>query len=234
MATSKSSGSKSGGTKVVYDTAVVSESEDGCKHLIVDPSIDKSVYVERALEDPTILDAIIDSLCGEMRRARQFCATIVALISKEKPEVLEPSVDHLLDALHRPEAQTRWEVLDALYNMVGICADKCLPGIDGAEISLWDEESGPARLAAFKFLCAMGATAPEVSEKVWPNIDEAIQCYHGDLEFPDMLGELIAFGRSNASADVKEKLAARMKFDASNGKGALKNKATAIVEACKA
>lgn len=233
MATSRKKASGSKAQKAIAsNVTVVEETDDGCKRIIVDPSIDKSCYVEQALADPSILNAIIESLCGEMRRARQFCAMIVAEIAREKPEAIEPSVDHLIDALHRPEAQTRWEALDALHSMVAVCPDKCMPGIEGAEISLWDEDSDPARLAAFNFLCAIGATSPEVSEKVWPNIDEAIQCYHGDIEFPNMLGELIAFAHGNASANVKKELAARMKFDADNGKGVLKNKATAIVEGC--
>ncbi len=214
------------------EVSVVEVAEDGSKHIVVDPLIDKSCYVEQALSDPSILNAIIDALCGEMRRARQFCATIVAQIAKDQPEAIEPYVSKLIDALHRPEAQTRWEILEALYSLTSVCPNKCKSAIDGAESSLWDEESEPARVAAFKFLCAIGATNPRISDKVWHNIDEAIQCYHGDLEFPDMLGELISFAHGSISKKVKKELADRMRFDATNGRGVLKNKATAIVEAC--
>ena len=83
-------------------------------------------------------------------------------------------------------------------------------------------------VAAMRFLCTFGATTENRSEKVWPLIDEGIQCYHGDLEFHDMLGGVISFSAGKLSPTVKEELAARMKFDADNGKGQLKKLATQI------
>lgn len=230
--TSKTTKSKSKQGSKKGEVEVIEETDDGVKHIIVDPSIDKECYVEQALADHQVLQTIIDSLCGEARRARQFSATIVSAIAKEDPSVLEPSIDSLVDALHRPEAQTRWEILDALCYMIPLCLERSDEVQEGAEESLWDEESGPARMAAFKFLCLLGASGPETSEEVWPSLDEAIQCYHGDLEFNDMLGELVVFANGNVSDDVKEKLAHRMAFDAKNGKGVLGNKASTIVEAC--
>lgn len=239
--TAAKSGSGASGSKAAKskqkdakdEVKVIEETADGVKHIIVDSSIEKECYVEQALADHQVLQTIIDALCGEARRARQFSATIVSAIAKEKPEVLEPSVDNLVDALHRPEAETRWEILDALYYMIPSCLERSDEVEEAAEESLWDENSGPARLAAFRLLCAMGAADPKISEEVWPSIDEAIQCYHGDLEFNDMLGELILFANGNASDEVKGKLADRMAFDAKSGKGVLGNKAKTIVSACR-
>ena len=65
---------------------------------------------------------------------------------------------------------------------------------------------------------------------MWPLIDECIQCYHGDLEFQDMLIAVVDFSAGKLSSQVKEELAARMKFDAENGKGMLKKRASQIEE----
>ncbi len=65
---------------------------------------------------------------------------------------------------------------------------------------------------------------------MWSLIDEGIQCYHGDLEFLDMLVGVIEFSAGKLAPSVKEELAARMKFDAENGKGQLKKRATQIEE----
>ena len=57
-----------------------------------------------------------------------------------------------------------------------------------------------------------------------------IQCYHGDLEFNDMLTALIDFSNGKLSNDVKEAFAQRMDFDANNGKGTLKKRAQLIID----
>ena len=226
----KSSTRKSSAKKA--PVKVVEEDENG-KRLIVDPSIEKAEYVNQALADGDILTALVDSLRGESRRARQFSATIIAQISREKPEVLVPDIASIVDALHRPEAQTRWEALDALYELVGLDTDECAKAIEGAEVSLYDEDSGPAHLSAFRFLCGLGSKDSKLAEKVWPDIDEGIQCYHGDPEFQDMLNELVMFAQAIDNPTVRAELAERMTFDATNGKGPLKRKATIIVEACR-
>ena len=69
------------------------------------------------------------------------------------------------------------------------------------------------RLAAMRFLCKLGATTEKRSEKVWPLIDEGIQCYHGDLEFQDMLLAVIDFSQGKLDGSVKSALADRMRFD---------------------
>ena len=106
----------------------------------------------------------------------------------------------------------------------------CDKAVPGAETALFDEESGPVRLAAMRFLCKLGATTENRSERVWPLVDEAIQCYHGDLEFQDMLVSVIDFSAGKLAPSVKKELGARMAFDASNGKGPLKRRAQQIID----
>lgn len=81
-----------------------------------------------------------------------------------------------------------------------------------------------------RFLCKFGSLAEQNSERVWPLVDEGIQCWHGDLEFQDMLNALIEFSTGKLSSSVKSEFADRMRFDSTNGRGALKRKATTIVE----
>ena len=118
-------------------------------------------------------------------------------------------------------------ILREEYRFNGYIHAKAIPG---AEAALFDEDSGPLRLAAMRFLCKLGATTEKRSEKVWPLIDEGIQCYHGDLEFQDMLLAVIDFSQGKLDGSVKSALADRMRFDAENGKGMLKRRAAQIIE----
>lgn len=173
---------------------------------------------------------LADALAGESRRERQSAAAALAIIAQDHPDLLLPLASDIIEALDRPEARTRWECLDILTALVECDSRACDKAIPGAETSLFDEESGPVRLAAMRFLCKLGATTENRSEKVWPLIDEGIQCYHGDLEFLDMLSAVMDFSAGKLSPVVKQELVARMKFDAENGKGSLKRKASQIIE----
>lgn len=61
-------------------------------------------------------------------------------------------------------------------------------------------------------------------------LDEAIQCYHGDLEFQDMLIAVISFSESDLAESVRDELKDRMEFDAKHGRGVLKKRAQLIIE----
>lgn len=185
---------------------------------------------EIALSDDEKLNMLVESLAVSSRRERQVSAAAIHLVAKSDPEKLVGHIDALIDALNRPEAQTRWEVLEALAMLVDFDARSCSKAVPEAETSLFDEDSGPARLAAMRFLCKLGATTQARSEKVWPLIDEGIQCYHGDLEFDDMLVALIEFSKGKLSDEVKTAFIERMSFDATNGKGTLKKRAQQIID----
>ena len=175
--------------------------------------------------------ALVDGLSASSRRHRQEVSQDIAAVAAKDPSLLAGHIDALVDALDRPEAQTRWEVLDALSTMTDAYADQVSAAFDGAEASLFDDASATVRLAAFLFLCRLGATSAESSDEVWPLLDEAIQCYHGDLEYRDMLGCLYEFSQGEIDAEVADKLALRLKFDAENGKGSyLKARSSEICE----
>ena len=185
---------------------------------------------DEALADDAKLAELVESLAVSARRERQVAASAIFIVAKTQPEKLAGSIDALIDALNRPEAQTRWEILEALTILVDQDARTCGKAIPEVEASLFDEESGPVRLGAMRFLCKYGATTANRSEKVWPLIDEGIQCYHGDLEFNDMLTALVDFSNGKLSDDVKKAFADRMAFDAANGKGTLKKRSQQIIE----
>ena len=185
---------------------------------------------QEAMQDEKKLAELGETLSVGSRRDRQQAASALSLVAKSEPTLLVPFIDNLIDALNRPEAQTRWECLEALAILVDYDARSCNKAIPEAETSLFDEESGPVRLAAMRFLCKLGATTENRSEKVWPLVDEGIQCYHGDLEFGDMLLALVEFSNGKLSDSVKQEFSARMAFDAANGKGTLKRRAQQIID----
>lgn len=182
------------------------------------------------ISDCETLDKIVDSLATGTRRSRQQAAQVLGAISLTDVSAVSPYSQNLVDALNRPEAQTRWECLDILTRICDVDASLCDGAIDGAENALFDEESGTLHLSAMRFLCKFGSLAEQNSERVWPLVDEGIQCWHGDLEFQDMLNALIEFSTGKLSSSVKSEFADRMRFDSTNGRGALKRKATTIVE----
>ncbi|MDR3053570.1 MAG: hypothetical protein LBU48_06895 [Coriobacteriales bacterium] len=202
------------------------------KQIVFDPSADRATIANQALQDTVILEALIENLSTDVRRIRQFSAAAIGVVSESNPGTLVPYIPQVADALHRPEAQTRWECLDVLTRVVALDPDATDEALSGAESSLYDEESGPARLAAVRFLCTYGALDAARATRIWPLLDEAIQCYHGDPEFSDMLVSVIAFSGGKIGKDVKKSLASRMDFDAKNAKGALKRRAAQIVELC--
>ncbi len=181
--------------------------------------------------DPSIAEEMVSRLEGSSRRDRQNAAAVLSIVASRNPEVLSSHIGAFVDALKRPEAQTRWECLDALTALVDIDSRACERAISGAEGALFDEGSGPLHLSALRFLCRIGSTTSTRSQKVWPLIDEALQCYHGDFEYQDMLAAVVGFAEGKIDDSVKDALKARMEFDANNGKGALKKRSQQIVEA---
>jgi hypothetical protein len=195
-----------------------------------DTNADNRDLAAKAQTDDKLLASIVDALAGEDRASRQAAADVVHEVALHQPALLKPYADELADALHRPESQTRWEVLGVFERLVTVDArlvDKALPG---AEAALHDEESGVVRLAAFRLLCAYGATTEKRSERVWPLVDEAIRCYHGDPEFPAMLTSVFRLTSGNSADAVKLAAAERLAFDAENRKGLIGRRARQIVD----
>lgn len=199
------------------------------KTLVLTADEDKHEIADRSLTDTKLLRQVVKALAGDDRRTRQFAGSVVHEVAIHKPALLKDYAEDLADALHRPESQTRWEVLGTFEKLVAVdarCVDKAL---GGAETALHDEESGVVRLAAFRLLTSYGATTAKRSERVWPLVSEAIRCYHGDPEFQSMLSGVYRMVSGNAADEVKLAAADIMRFDAENAKGLLKRRASRIV-----
>lgn len=184
---------------------------------------------------PTELERLTEELSGPSRRTRQEAAHSLAQMARDNRSELEESAESvvpaLIDALYRPEAQTRWESLDALCELAPTKPRLVAEAFDGAEASLFDEDSSRVRIAAFRLLARIAAVSPELSDRAWPMLDEAIQCFHGDQGYRDMLTALLELAGGNASAQTKKALAARMSFDAESGRGYVKSISTDIIKA---
>lgn len=182
------------------------------------------------ISDTSKLQVYIDDLGSSSRITRQNSAAVIAEVSRIDATLVSPYGNELVDVLDLPEAQTRWEALDALTEICILDSCICEKALDGAETALFDEDSGPLHLSAMRFLCRLGSTTESRSEKVWGLIDEAIQCYHGDVEFNEMLIALIDFSSGNLAPSVKKEFSKRMKFDSTKAKGILKKRAQQIEE----
>ncbi len=190
---------------------------------------EKDELAEQAAADEAVLGVLVHALSGDDRPRRIAAARAVHALAIREPAALKPFGAELADALGRPEAQTRWEILGALEKVVGADARVVDKALQPAIEALHDAESGVVRLAAFRLLTAYGATTATRSEKVWPYVDEAIRVYHGDPEFPAMLIGVIRMVSGSASDEVKIAAAERMLFDSEHGKGLLARRAKKIV-----
>lgn len=184
----------------------------------------------QVLKSKDLIKEVVSALAESTRRKRQNASSVLAQVAKLDPEVLVPFVDDFIDALNRPEAQTRWESLDVLTELVPFDSRACDKALGGAETALFDEENGFVRYSAFHFLCVLGATTENRSQKVWPLLDEAIQCYHGDYEYQDMLNALITFSTGKLAPEVKQGLSERVAFDAEHGHGTLQRRSQQIID----
>ena len=185
----------------------------------------------------TELDRLIDELSGAVRRTRQEASHAICTMLREDPSSVagqEPRVaEALVDALFRPEAQTRWEALDALRELAATNPELVEDAYEGAEASLFDENNARVRISAFCLLCRMAAKSAATSDKVWPLLDEAIQCYHGDTGYRDMLSGLLELAEGDASDVTKQALSERIAFDAENGRGYVRERSAQIVASIK-
>ena len=164
-------------------------------------------------------DELAAQLASPNRSRRQEASHELVAMAHVDAAAMMPIVDDLLQALELPEAQTRWECLDVLSEVV-LIDPACAPAaFDGAEEALFDEGATATHLSAFRFLARYGSLDVEASRRSWPLMREAIQCYHGGPEYREMLVCLRDFARGSIASEVGEDLAKRMGFDAKNGSG---------------
>ena len=104
--------------------------------------------LQLAEENENTVDRLVQELGCPTRRIRQFAARVLHLLAERDPQRVVPCVPALIEALDRPEAQTRWEALDALAALATTCPDQLGDAFEGAETALFDEISSTLRSAA--------------------------------------------------------------------------------------
>ena len=92
-------------------------------------------------------DELVHKLEGTNRRMRQEAAHALAAMARERVDLVLDIAPALIDALMLPEAQTRWECLDALSEIAVADPERVLDAFAGAEDSLFDDASASVRLA---------------------------------------------------------------------------------------
>ena len=202
--------------------------------LLLDTPEQREAAARAARASSESLALLEELLASSSRSKRQKAAATLALAARSDAADVRPATDAVLEALAKPGNQARWECLNFLCAQAAAGEFGADEAYDAAEDSLFDEDSGIVREAAFRLLCVSGSASAEGSARVWPLIDEAIQCHHGNGEFNDMLTSLAAFAESALDPEVAAALAARMEFDAENARGTLRMRSRQIVDACKA
>jgi hypothetical protein len=193
-----------------------------------DPAEEFAEEAQHAARNKKVMAKLVTRLSGDSKLDRARAAKLVHDTACIDAERLEPHVMQLVDSLSNPESQTRWEVLGALEEIARVKPMWLDPAVEPATHSLHDEDSSVVRLAAFRMLAYYGATSKRRGEKVWPLLDEALRCYHGDSEYPGMLNALAMLVEGRASETVKEEAGALVEPDASHPKAAIARGASRV------
>ena len=180
----------------------------------------------------TQVDSLVEELHSAPRRRRQEVAHELGLEAKENSERMAPHIKALIAALDVQEAQTRWEIFDILSLLVSEHAKELNAAKSHAELALFDDDSATVRLSAFVFLTKLAASSDRRSEAIWPLLDEAIQCFHGDAEYRDMLLVLRELAAGSAAKKIKAALSKRVQFDAENATGYVQSISAEIMKLC--
>ena len=83
-----------------------------------------------ALDNSDLLDELFARLESSSRRERQNAAATLSAVASFDPQAVS-RIDAFVNALDRPEAQTRWESLEVLIHFLSLHPDSCdkaLPG----------------------------------------------------------------------------------------------------------
>ena len=88
--------------------------------------------LQLAEENENAVDRLVKELGCPTRRIRQFAARVLHLLAERDPQRVVPCVPALIEALDRPEAQTRWEALDALAALATTCPEQLGDAFEGA------------------------------------------------------------------------------------------------------
>ena len=174
-------------------------------------------------------EELVKVMAGPSRISRKNAAKYLLGYVKEDPKAHKEYIPDFIDALSRPEAQTRWQALDCLTYLVDIDPKSCKDAVEQVEEALFDDRSGLVRESAVRFLCHYGATSKVRSKEVWPLIKEALQQNHGELDFDKILGYINFYAAGKINDDIKKELRAVVKDIANSVSGPTKKRLDIIL-----
>lgn len=190
---------------------------------------DKTELGRRALKEKRLLKSLVAALGGSDRPKRSLAASALHEVACAEPKALLPHGEALVDALERPEPQTRWEILGVLEELVAADTRLVEKAITATVECLHDGESARVRVAAFRVLAAWGATTERRADRVWPLLSDAVRIYHGDPEYGAFLAGVVTLLEGAASDRVKREAAALFEPDIGDPDRAVTRRARQIV-----
>ena len=171
---------------------------------------------------------LAEALGHKSRVTREFASQVKVELARADADLLQDFAADIVDALNRPEVLTRYSMIEVIGELAQNNPEVILDAYELLQECLYDEDSGTVRLYAFRVLARYGATDPERSVKVWPDLSMALRCFHGDSEFMAMMSELIFMLAGNSDQQVKEAAVELFAFDAENARGEMRKKAETI------
>jgi len=168
------------------------------------------------------------SLGGGTRPVREYASQVLVELAKKDPKKIEKFSDDIIDALSRPEALTRYSMIEVIGELAQVDPKIVVTAYEPLQECLYDEQSGTVRLYAFRVLARYGATGTARSVKVWPDLSMALRSFHGDHEFMAMMTETIHMLEGRADQKVKDAAVELFAFDAEHARGELRKKAQTI------
>ena len=185
--------------------------------------------IDAALRRVKIRRELAEALSCESRAMRQYASCALLGVAEQNYEDVVEFAPEVFDALNRPEPMTRFQALRIINLFINHDARLIDKAFEDIETCLYDEESPNVRGSAFKVLAHYGSTTPKRSEKVWPSLSDAIRCWHRDVVFMDMVGDLITLLEGKCSPRVRMEASELFEFDVNSNDLALKKKAQYIV-----
>lgn len=83
-------------------------------------------------------------------------------------------------------------------------AKACKSAVEGAEEALFDERTALIRESAVRFLSRYGASSVARSKEVWPILKDALQQFHGEIDYDRILKRITVFAGGKLDTNVKK------------------------------
>jgi hypothetical protein len=161
----------------------------------------------KALENPAVLDVVVDYLGHDDKAKRAAAAETFAEACKKDPRVGLPYLSEVSKALGNEEPQTRWEALMALSYMSTEAPEEVGSALPSIVENLHDPKSMIVRSSAALCLGRLGGTSTERARRVLPLLGDALDRYGKGNELGSILDALSYIAASVDDKMVKGEMA---------------------------